>query len=111
MAASAAYWLASAANEVIITPSGEVGSIGVLAAHQDVSAAMDRDGIKTTLVSAGRYKTEGNPFEPLTDDARGYLQSRVDDYYGMFIRAVADHRRVKIDAVRDGFGSGRSTRR
>jgi capsid assembly protease len=107
LAASAAYWIASAAHEVIVSPSSEVGSIGVLAAHQDFSEFDKKTGIKTTLVSAGKFKTEGNEFEPLADDARAALQSRVDEYYGMFTKAVGRNRGVTASAVRDGFGQGR----
>ncbi|MDQ2963225.1 MAG: S49 family peptidase, partial [Pseudomonadota bacterium] len=57
LAASAAYWLGSAASEFYVTPSGEVGSIGVYAAHEDWSKALDIAGIKTTLISAGQHKT------------------------------------------------------
>jgi signal peptide peptidase SppA len=106
-AASAAYWLASQADEFVVTPSGMVGSIGVFAAHDDVSAAMEQDGIKTTLISAGKYKTESNPFEPLSDEARAAIQERVDQFYGMFVKDVSKGRRVPIDSVRSGFGEGR----
>ena len=63
LAASAAYWIGCAANEFYITPGGEVGSIGVWQAHEDWSAAMAEAGVKTTLISAGKYKTEGNPYQ------------------------------------------------
>lgn len=107
LAASAAYWIATAADELVVTPGGEVGSIGVLAAHQDLSALLERQGIKTTLVSAGRYKAEASPFESLAEDAREHIQSRVSDYYRMFTAAVARHRGVAIASVRNGFGEGR----
>ena len=107
-AASAAYWIASAADSVSVTPSGDVGSIGVFAAHQDRSKASEQEGVKTTLVSAGRYKTEGNPYEPLTEEARAHVQSRVDDYYEMFVQAVARNRGVSASDVRGGFGEGRT---
>lgn len=107
MAASAAYWLASAADELVVTPSGEVGSIGVIAAHEDLSAALDRAGVKVSLITAGKYKAEGSPFEPLSAETREFIQSRVDDYYGMFTRAVARGRGTTATAVRDGFGQGR----
>lgn len=106
--ASAAYWIGTAADEVVMTPSAEVGSVGVFAAHEDVSAALAAEGVKTTLVSAGKYKVEGNPYEPLTDEARATIQARVDEYYGMFVKAVARHRGVGQAAVRDGFGEGRA---
>lgn len=107
LAASAAYWLASAAGELVVTPSGEVGSIGVFALHQDVSAALDKLGVRMTLISAGKYKTEGNPFEPLGEEARAAAQTRVNDYYQMFSAAVARGRGVSQADVVSGFGEGR----
>ena len=107
MMASAAYWVASAADDITVTPSGEVGSIGVYALHLNESAALDAAGISPTLISAGRYKTEGNPFEPLNADARAAMQSRVDEYYGMFVAAVAQGRGTTPAEVRSGFGQGR----
>jgi len=105
LAASAAYWIATA--ELVVSPSGEVGSIGVFAAHDDVSKAQENIGVKTTLVSAGKYKTEGNPYEPLTDESRASIQKRVDEYYGMFTAAVARARGVPVSNVQNGFGEGR----
>jgi signal peptide peptidase SppA len=107
LAASAAYWLGSAASEFYVTPGGEVGSIGVWSAHEDWSKALADAGVTTTLISAGKYKTEGNPYEPLSADARAFMQSRVDDYYGAFTKAVARHRGVQVASVRDGMGAGR----
>jgi capsid assembly protease len=107
LAASAAYWLGSAASEFYITPGGEAGSIGVWQAHQDVSKLMSRMGVSTTLISAGKYKTEGHPFAPLGEDAQAFMQGRVDDYYGAFTRSVAKGRGVSVDQVRSGMGQGR----
>lgn len=105
--ASAAYWIGSQADEVWITPSGEAGSIGVYAAHEDISKALENDGRKVSLVSAGKYKTEGNQFEALTDEGRAALQGRVDAYYQMFVGAVARGRGKAEATVRNGFGEGR----
>lgn len=107
LAASAAYWIGSAANEFYVTPGGEVGSIGVWQAHEDWSKAMDEAGIKTTFISAGKYKVEGNYTEPLDGDAQAFMQSRVDDYYSAFTKSVAKGRNVAIAQVRDGMGQGR----
>lgn len=107
LAASAAYWIASAADEIVVTPSGEVGSIGVLAIHEDVSAMLEAEGVKVNIVSAGKYKVEANPFEALGDEARGAIQSRVNEYYEMFVSAVARGRGVNKSDVRGGFGEGR----
>lgn len=107
LAASAAYWLGCAASEFYCTPSGEVGSIGVWQAHVDVSGAMDQAGVNVTLISAGQYKVEGNPYEPLNDAALNFMQSRVDDYYGAFTSGVASGRDVDQDKVQSSMGQGR----
>ncbi len=107
LSASAGYWLMSQCSEAYVTPGGEVGSIGVWMAHEDWSKAMAESGVVTTVVSAGKFKVEGNPYEPLGEDARAFMQSRVDDYYGAFVRAVARGRGVGVQQVRDGMGQGR----
>lgn len=107
LAASAAYWLASCAEELAITPGGQAGSIGVLAMHTDESKMMEAAGVKTTLISAGKYKLEGNPYEPLGAEAQAFLQSKVDDYYGEFVRDVARNRKDTQTNVREGYGQGR----
>ena len=107
LAASAAYWIGCSATEFYCTPSGEVGSIGVWQAHMDISGALDQAGIKATLISAGKYKTEGNPYQALSDEAQTFMQSRVDDYYNAFVAAVAIARGVDPDTVKNGMGQGR----
>jgi signal peptide peptidase SppA len=108
LAASAAYWLAAQADEIVVTPSSEVGSIGVFTAHFDFSKMLDTVGLKVTWIFAGRYKVEGNPAEPLQEDARVHLQSHVDHYYGMFVSAVAKGRGVGVEQVRKAWGEGRT---
>lgn len=106
-AASAAYWLASQTSEIVVTPSGSVGSIGVVAAHTDETKAEEQAGVKTTLVTAGRYKAELHPSQPLSAEARDSLQADVDKYYGMFVKAVAKGRGVTAAKVDGEFGQGR----
>lgn len=108
LAASAAYFLASAADEIVVTPSGEVGSIGVYTLHADWSRNLSSAGIKPTIIKAGEHKAEGNPYEPLGDDARAHTQSIVDDYYRAFVRSVARGRGVSTRFVEKNFGQGRT---
>lgn len=106
-AASAAYFIASQAARLLVTPSGYVGSIGVYTAHQDLSAAMEKAGVKTTLVSAGEFKVDGNPFEPLAATAQAEMQAQVDAIYDVFLNAVADGRGTDAANVKETFGQGR----
>ena len=107
LAASAAYWIGCSASEFYVTPGGEVGSIGVWQAHFDYSKALEEDGVKPTLISAGKFKVEGNPYVPLDEQAQAFMQSRVDDYYNAFVEAVALGRGVSINEVKNGMGEGR----
>jgi signal peptide peptidase SppA len=107
LAASAAYWLASQADEIVSIPSGSAGSIGVFSAHQDLSKALEQAGINVTLISAGKFKVEGHPFAPLSDDAKAVMQARVDTAYAQFVKDVARGRGVTQTAVREGYGEGR----
>jgi len=100
LAASAAYWLASQADEIVATPGGDVGSIGVYTVHEDWSKALEEAGIAVTFISAGEGKTDGNDAEPLSDEARVKLQKRVDQAYGLFTKQVARGRGVSTDVVR-----------
>lgn len=107
LAASGGYWIASAASRVLITPSGEAGSIGVFGVHADMSAFWAEKGVQHTVVSAGRFKTEATDLAPLTKDAQAAMQRRVDAHYASFVADVAAGRGVSTDAVRQGYGEGR----
>ena len=105
--ASAAYWLGAQADEIVASPSAIVGSVGVYGVHTDQSGFNEQIGLRPTYVYAGKYKIEGNPDEPLSDEARGHIQESVDYSYDQFVRGLADARSVSLKAVRDGFGEGR----
>jgi len=107
IAASAAYYIASAASEVVVTPSGEVGSIGVIFIHEDYSEQDKMLGIKTTLIKAGKYKGEANPWEPLSKEDREELQRLAEILYRDFLQSVARGRNLKVPQVREEFGQGR----
>lgn len=107
MAASAAYWIAAQADEIVVSPSGQTGSIGVILFHEDVSGMEEQFGIQTTIISAGKFKAEANPYEPLSREARQSLQAYVDQVYDMFVDDIAAGRGAPANAVRSGYGQGR----
>jgi len=109
-AASAAYWLGSQAEQFYVTPSGQVGSVGVYTVHQDKSAQQEKEGISTTMISAGKYKVEGSPFGPLSDDAKEHMQERVNETYAEFVSAVARGRGTNEEVVKESYGDGRTYR-
>jgi capsid assembly protease len=108
MCCSAAYWVASAADQLAVTPGGDVGSVGVYTMHVDYSKMLKEDGVEVTLVKAGKFKAECSPYLPLSDEARDHLQEGVDDCYMAFLKAVARNRGTTVKDVRDNYGGGRS---
>lgn len=105
-AASAAYWIASQADEVVVTPSGHAGSIGVYTIHEDISELLAKEGIKETLIYAGEFKVSGNSFEPLADEAKSIMQQHVDELAVSFTKGVARGRNASVKQVNDRFGQG-----
>lgn len=108
LAASAAYWVGTSADQLVASPSSHVGSVGAYVMHMDVSKAMEDDGLKPTFIFAGKYKVEANPFEPLSEEARAELQRGVDEIYNQFIGVVAKNRGVTRAKVLSDFGQGRT---
>lgn len=107
LAASAAYRIATSADELVVAPGSLVGSVGTIAVHADRSAMNEAIGIKYTYITAGRHKAEGNPNQPLAEEAQEYMQSMVDKYYTAFVRDVARNRDVNAAVVKQDYGQGR----
>jgi len=89
---SAAYMIASAADEIYLSSTANVGSIGVIAIHSDQSGYDKNLGIKFTPIFAGDRKNDFNPHEPLKTDAEKILKDHVDKIYEMFTGLVARNR-------------------
>lgn len=103
---SAAYWIGACATEIVAAPSSVLGSIGVYTIHEDLSKAMEEDGVKLTYISAGKYKVDGMDGEPLTDSAHARILTHVTGHYDRFVGDVAKGRGVTDSVVRTGFGEG-----
>lgn len=109
MAASGAYWIASAADRFIATPSADVGSVGVIFSRFDATAAMEKQGVKEHVIrsSGSPYKGETTEAEPMTDEARQNFQRRADMIYETFTGDLAKFRGVSQQVVKETFGKGR----
>jgi signal peptide peptidase SppA len=105
--ASAAYWVGSCATEVVASPSALVGSVGVYTLYDDISAALEKVGIKRDVIAAGKFKGEGVDGGALTEDARAHRLATVEKYYGWFVDDVANGRGVSAVKVRTEYGQGR----
>jgi signal peptide peptidase SppA len=108
VAASAAYWIGSAADSMYTSgDTTAVGAIGVVARHTDYSQREKSEGIKVTEITAGKYKRIASEHEPLSVEGRASIQEQVDHIYSIFVDSVARHRGVDPQTVADGMGNGK----
>lgn len=109
LAASAGYWIASQCSEIVMSPSADVGSIGAMVLHADMSQALEAMGIKLTMIRSeiSPQKNEAHPFAPLSQEATAFLQARVDEAGVDFVKAVAAGRKTTQANVKEKFGQGR----
>jgi signal peptide peptidase SppA len=107
MAASAAYWVLSAATRAVVTPSGDVGSIGAFILHASMKNLLAEQGIDVSIIRSVPGKADANPYEELTADARASLQASVEASHKDFVGTVAKNRSKSQAHVDEHFGRGR----
>lgn len=106
--ASAAYWIGSAADEIVSSSdTTQIGSIGVVMAHQDVSKAEEQAGIKTTEISAGKYKRIASSYAPLSEEGAAHIQEKVDQIYTIFVDEIAANRNTTPENVLERMADGK----
>jgi signal peptide peptidase SppA len=93
---SAGYLLASQARQVVMPEFGGAGSIGVVMMHADFSGALEQDGIKVTMIHAGKHKVDGNKFMPLPAELQEKWQAEVEAMRGRFAAEVALGRKGRM---------------
>lgn len=101
MNCSAGQLLASAASRRLVTQTARTGSIGVMMAHSNYGAALEKQGVEITLIYSGSHKVDGNPYSHLPDDVRETLQSRMDATRQMFAQKVSAYTGLSVQAVLD----------
>ncbi|MEY5028322.1 MAG: putative signal peptide peptidase SppA [Pseudomonadota bacterium] len=101
--ASAAYYLASAADKIYVDKASIVGSIGVLMDGFGFTGIMDKVGIERRLLTAGENKGFLDPFSPQTAKQRAHAQTMLDAIHSQFIAAVRQGRGERLKETPDMF--------
>ena len=94
--ASGSYYASIWANQIIANPGSMVGSIGVIMQGVNAEELMQKIGVSTQTVKAGKYKESGTPTRKWTEFEEKQLQSVIDDTYNMFISDVASARKLDV---------------
>ena len=106
--ASAAYWIASAADKVVASPSSTVGSIGVYMTIADMTEMAKAQGIKMVVIKSGKFKGAGIPGTSLSEEKVANLQQGVDEIHADFKASVLQTRKlVKAEDMEGQVFSGK----
>lgn len=97
MAASAALWIASAAKEIVVNTTAELGSLGVVFGYRKNESNV------VEIVSAISPKKR---LDPATEEGRAEVQQRADDLAEIFVSQVAKYRKTTKEKVKNDFGQG-----
>jgi protease-4 len=113
LAASGAYYIASACDKIVANPGTLTGSIGVIAEFPEASGLLKKVGVDFQTIKSGKLKDTGSFSRPMNAEDRAYLQDMIDDVFHQFLGAVIDGRRdafknklalilkVKPDSIKD----------
>ncbi len=99
--ASGGYYVAMAADKVLVHPSSVTGSIGVIMVTMDAKGLLDKVGLEARSITSGPKKDMGSPFRAMTDDERAIFQSVIDSFYERFLAVVKEGRpNLTADQIR-----------
>jgi protease-4 len=104
--ASGAYYIATAADEIIAHPTSVTGAIGVMALKFNVQSLLSRIGIEEETIKSAEMKDLWSPFRPNTPEEREIIQSIIDTLHERFVDVVADGRKSlskeRVEKLADG---------
>lgn len=95
-AASGGYWIASAADEIVVSETSMVGSIGVVVLHVNRAGELQQKGWEATFIHAGAHKVDGHSLGPLPASVRADVQTAIDALYDRFVKGVAAGRGARL---------------
>ena len=101
--ASAAYYIAAAADDIYVDKASIVGSIGVLMDGFGFTGTMEKLGVERRLLTAGENKGFLDPFSPQTEKQRAYAQTMLDQIHQQFIGVVKAGRGERLKTTPDTF--------
>jgi ClpP class serine protease len=102
---SATYNIVAASDKIVTTRSGGVGSIGAAMAHVDQSKANKKAGLSVTYIYSGDRKIDGNPHNPLSDEAIADFSREIEQYAQTFREDVAINRDLE-ESILKGYEAG-----
>ena len=98
---SGAYLIASAADYIYASEMSDIGGIGITMSYLDYSQTNKREGIAYQELTSAKFKDTGNPDKDLTEEEREFLMRDINILHDIFVRKVAENRKLDIDKVKE----------
>ncbi len=105
-AASGGYYIAAPGSYIYANPLTITGSIGIFFGKMDFAGLLGKVGVNVETLRTSEHADAQSPFRPFTDEEREILKKKIQQFYGLFLRRVADGRGMSREAV-DAVGRGR----
>jgi len=105
VAASGAYWAASACDRIVADHMSSVGSIGVISTHLEFSELMKKFGVGYEGFKSGEFKDMGVPFRKISEKERRAIKEHIDKIHDRFVASVAENRgleKKQVEKLADG---------
>ncbi|MCC6278583.1 MAG: signal peptide peptidase SppA [Oligoflexia bacterium] len=106
VAASGAYYIASACDKIVTNPGTITGSIGVIMEFANLGGLYQWAKVDRYVVKSGNYKDIGSEFRPMRPEERQIIQGMIDNVHMQFKKAIATGRNMKLERV-SGLADGR----
>lgn len=105
---SAAYWLGSVGEKIVLSKLGSTGSIGVILFHKSLHPKLEQDGVDTTVIRTSPKKCLMNSYEKLSEEAKTEIREHANYVHNIFVNDVAKNRRLNVDFVSSTMADGGS---
>jgi len=105
--ASGAYYVASACDEIIASPSAFVGSVGVFIPQWQLKQFIQQFNLEYDIVKTGDYKTLTNPYTDRTPEERKLLEGLTEDVYAVFTQDITQARSALQDKDTESWANGK----
>jgi protease IV len=93
LAASGAYYIASACDKIVANPGTLTGSIGVIFEIPEASGLLKKVGVDYQVIKSGKFKDTGSISRPMNPQEKEYIQGTINEVFNQFLDAVIDGRR------------------
>ena len=104
---SGAYWIASACDKIVADPLSDVGSIGTITTHFNLSELLDKIGIDVKSLSTGKFKDVDSPFKKMSEEGEEFIKEHLEAVNREFVNEIKTNRKIEDEETIKKLTSGK----